>query len=246
MWGILQGSSSMTKVAIITGASQGIGAAMAIYFAKNGYHLALVSRDEKKLSSLQTELITQYSALVTIHPCNIADKAAVKNTFQEIIAHHKQIDVLFNNAGIYYHGTSDIPIEQFEEMIQVNLLGAFYVLHEVVPVMKTQKSGYIFNMCSRSGIFPRPILGAYGASKLSFKGYSEALYKELAPFGVKVTAFHPGGVNTQMTDWLKTPKNELVQTEDIIILVDALLRLHPYANISDIMIEARCCIGVCL
>ena len=181
----------------------------------------------------------QYSTAINAYPTDVSDKIAVQQTIQQIINDHGRIDILFNNAGVAYQGTSDICPDHFEAMIRINLLGAFYVLHAVIPQMKKQQSGYIFNLVSRSGITARPIVGGYAASKFGLRGYSEALYKELAPLGIKVTALHPGWVNTDMTNKVKIPRNEMIQTDDIATIVDMLLRLNPFTHISDIVIEPR-------
>lgn len=234
----------MSQVAVITGASQGIGAALADYFASQDYNIALLARNKSQLQTVQEQLINNYSVNVTIHPTDVGDQTAVNDSIQAILEHHQHIDVLFNNAGVAHKGTSELETEKFEQMVQVNLLGAFYVLQAVTTHMKQRGSGYIFNLISRSGVIARPTVGGYAATKFGLKGYSEALYKELAPLGIKVTALHPGWVETPMTRDVNVPANEKIQTDDIANMVDALLRLNTFTHISDIVIEPRQAIGL--
>jgi len=226
-----------TKVVLITGASQGIGKAIAKRLAKQNYSVALLARNKEKLEQLSDELEKTFNISASVHPTDVSDKQAVKAAVQEVIEQHGRIDVLFNNAGIAFSGTSDIDIEKFEAMIKVNLLGAFYVLYNVIPQMKKQQSGYIFNLISRSAMVARPNLGGYAASKFGLRGFSESLYKELAPDGIKVTALHPGWVNTEMTQDVNLEGEKMIQPEDIAGLVEALLQLSQYAFVQDIVIE---------
>ncbi len=229
----------MGKVALITGASQGIGACVAHRLANLGYDPALLSRNKEKLAKLQASIQSEMGNTVTIHPTDVSNINAVNQAIKEVIKQHQRIDVLFNNAGIAIAGTSEIAPADFEKLMQVNVLGAYYVLHAVIPQMKAQGSGYIFNLASRSGVSARPQVGAYGATKYALRGYNEALYKELAPLGIKVTALHPGWVNTEMTSDVNIPNEKKIQTKDIAELVEALLKLAPYTFIKEITIEPQ-------
>ncbi|MEM1244607.1 MAG: SDR family oxidoreductase, partial [Pseudomonadota bacterium] len=151
----------------------------------------------------------------------------------------KKIDVLVNNAGIAIKGTADIKTEDFEKIIKINLLGAFYVMHEVVPYMKQQRSGHIINMASTAAKDARANLGAYAASKFGLAGYSDALFKELADFNIDVSTLCPGMVATEMSDGSPIPDTEKIQPEDIAESIEYILKLSQHAIVKEIVIKCR-------
>jgi short-subunit dehydrogenase len=228
------------KCAMITGASQGIGKAVAIKLAGLGYNLALIARTAEKLQQVKQEINQHYPKVeVSCYPVDVSESELVEQAVVDIIKCYKTIDLLFNNAGISMPGTSEISKEIFADMIKVNLLGAFYVLHAVIPHMKQQQSGYIINLASRSGKIARPQIGAYAASKFGLVGFNEALYKELLPFNIKVTAINPGFVNTEMTRKAQVADEDKIQTEDIADTVAYLLKLRAGTYIKEVNIDCK-------
>jgi short-subunit dehydrogenase len=210
---------------------------VAHHLASLGYEVALLARNTKKLDALKKEILASTNVKVSVYTVDVTDRLAVTKAVAQVVATHQQIDVLFNNAGIVHRGTSELEVEKFKQMIEVNLMGAFYVLQAVVAQIKKQQSGYIFNLVSRSAIVARSVLGGYAASKFALRGFSEALANELASEGIKVTALHPGWVATEMSADISVPPEEMLQVSDIAQLVESLLKLSRYAHIRDILIE---------
>ncbi len=232
-------NQSKSKVAIVTGASRGIGRSVAERLAKMGYHVALLARTLSDLKELAKDIKHGYGVDAECFEVDVTEKEQVFSVVTQLLERYGHIDVVFNNAGIVYKGTSWLDPEKFEAMLEVNVLGAFYLIHAVAETMKERQSGYIFNLVSRSGVIGRESLGGYAASKFALRGFSEALYKELSPYHVKVTSLHPGWVNTDMTKDMPLPQEQMIQTCDIADMVECLLGLSRYTYVQDIVIEPQ-------
>ncbi|MDX8338234.1 SDR family oxidoreductase [Draconibacterium sp. IB214405] len=224
------------KTAVVTGAGKGIGKTIAIGLAKLGYNTILVGRNKQNLENAAQEIGSNAKVL----QLDITDRPAVKEAIAKIVSEKGGIDILVNNAGIYFDGSVDLPDEEFEKMLKTNLTAQFSLLKEVVPVMKAQKSGYIFNVASRAGKVGFAGGGAYSASKFGLVGLSESLYRELNPLGIKVTALCPGWVNTDMAYDAGTPleSEEMIQPEDLFKTIEWLLQLSPAACVKEVVLES--------
>lgn len=226
----------MKKIAIVTGASNGIGKAVAKDLANQHYHVILIARSEDKLKAVQNDIIANQGE-ASYYVLNVADGTAVKNVIADIAKKFGRIDVLFNNAGIYRLGTSDLSFEEMNEVIQINLLGAMYVANAVAAYMKSQKSGYILNVSSLAGKRGVPTSGVYCASKFGLVGYNEALFKELLPYGVIVTAICPSTVATDMTKTMALNQSLMITVDDIVKTVNYLLGLSATAAVPEVLIS---------
>lgn len=227
------------KTAVVTGASRGIGRAVAAGLAEDGYSLALSARGREDLERARDDILSSSPSVeVAVYPVDLKDSRNVSDMVDDVVKRFGRIDLLFNNAGIFHGGTVDLPFEQFEEMIDINLKAAFRVLQKTVPVMRKQKSGRIINLSSRSGKIAKPTSGAYAASKFGLVGLSEALYREVTADGIRVTALCPGWVDTDMAAMSGLPPEEMVQTADIVATVRWLANLSPAACVKDLVIES--------
>lgn len=232
-----------TKVAIITGASRGIGREVAVGFAKEGYKSILFARSSDNLEKVKKEIHkiaggkTELEA--EIHTIDVADFEGVQMIIREVIDRYNRIDVLVNNAGIWKDGSVDLPIEEYKNVLDVNLVAAYAILQIVIPQLKKQKSGYIFNITSRAGRYGFPESGTYVSSKFALTGMSESLYRELAEYDIKVTALCPAYVNTDMAQEVGTNITgaEMIQPSDIMKTINWLLSLSPSVYVKDIIIE---------
>jgi short-subunit dehydrogenase len=227
------------KVAIITGASKGIGKAITFGLAEMNYQTILIGRNQKDLNTVSEEISQKGGLAPTLFQLDITNFDAVKNTITTIVSEFGRIDVLVNNAGIYFDGSLEISEDDFAKMMETNLTAQYSILKEVVPIMKKQRSGYIFNVASRSGKVGFARSGAYSASKFGFLGLSEALYRELNPLGISVTALCPGWVNTKMAYEAGTPLEgeQMIQPEDIFKTIKWLLSLSPGACVKEVVLE---------
>ncbi|WP_372950258.1 SDR family oxidoreductase [Mariniphaga sp.] len=226
------------KVALITGASKGIGKAIATGLAEMGCQTVLIGRDSDDLKSVKEEIIRSGCSEPALFALDITDSEKVKETVAKIVEKFGRIEILVNNAGIHFNGTLDLPEPDFRKMLNTNLTAQFVMLQEVVPVMKNQKSGYIFNVASRSAKVGFTGSGAYCASKFGLLGLNESLYRELTPQGIKVTALCPAWVNTNMAQEAGTPlqPEEMIQPDDLFKTIRWLLELSPGTCVKEVVI----------
>ncbi len=190
-------------VALVTGASRGIGAAVVRAFARRGYAVALNCSSEGSLAEAQA-LAAELSAVHNVEAlcirADVSDFAAVKEMVAQIMEKWGRIDVLVNNAGITRDGLlMRMTEEAFDQVIDVNLKGAFNCLRHVAPVMMKQRSGRIVNVSSVVGLYGNAGQVNYAASKAGVVGITKSAAKELAPRGVTVNAVAPGFIETAMT-----------------------------------------------
>ena len=185
----------MTRVWLLTGASRGLGRAIAETVLAAGDRLLAGARDPKTLA----DLAARYPETLRIATLDVTDPEAGKAAVQAALDAWGRLDVLVNNAG-YGHL---MPFEQmdaadFQDQVETNFFGVVNLTRAVVPVMRQQRSGHIFQVSSVGGRIGHPGLSAYQAAKWAVGGFTEVLAQELAPLGIRVTALEPGGMRT---DW---------------------------------------------
>lgn len=227
------------KVAIITGAGKGIGKAISLGLAQLNYQTILIGRNRDDLEEVASEINEKWGLKALIYKLDITNSKSVKNTINTIVKEFGRIDILVNNAGIFFEGSTTISEENFRKMLDTNLTAQFVILKEVVPIMKKQKSGYIFNVASRAGKIGFAGNGSYGASKFGLVGLNESLYRELVPLGISVTALCPGWVNTTMalSAGVTIEGEKMIQPEDLFKTVKWLLGLSPGACVKEVVLE---------
>jgi 3-oxoacyl-[acyl-carrier protein] reductase len=189
------------KTALVTGATGGIGGAIARAFHKQGATVAVSGRQKEKLEKIATEL----GGRVHVLPCDLGDRAAVSRLVEDAIAKLGRLDILVNNAGI----TKDnlfmvMKDEQWDEVIAVNLTSTFVLMRAGARAMMRAKTGYgrIINISSVSGVIGNPGQGNYAAAKAGIIGMSKSLAREVASRGITVNCVAPGFISTPMTDAL--------------------------------------------
>ncbi len=187
------------KIALITGATSGIGRATAHAFAKHGIHLVLCGRRQDRLDTIKTALQKQ----TEVHTLNfdVRDLTATKNAFESLPDAFKQIDILINNAG-NAHGMDTIQdgnVDDWDAMMDINVKGLLYVSKLIMPQMIARESGHIINIGSSAGKEVYPKGNIYCASKHAVLAITEGMRIDLNPYGIKVCAINPGLVETEFS-----------------------------------------------
>lgn len=201
------------KVAIITGASQGIGKGMAETFSKAGAHVACVSRNKDNLKSVADSLIKN-GGVASFYTCDVSSLDAFQNTIKEIAENHGSVDILVNNAGVCKDKLiMRMSEDEWNKVININLNGAFNGIKAVSQIMIKQRAGRIINISSIVGLIGNPGQANYAASKAGLIGLSKSAAKELAPRGITVNAIAPGYIATDMTDQITDQAKESLITK---------------------------------
>ena len=228
------------KNVVITGASKGIGKAIAEIFAAYGHHLFLCSRGEVALYKTMEELMTKYpAAIIKAKPFDLSRKEEAK-AFGAWCLEYGVPDVLVNNAGLFEPGSvHNEPEGTLESQLAVNLYSAYHVTRSVLPWMMEKKKGHIFNMCSIASLDAYANGGAYSISKFALYGFSKNLREEMKPYNIKVTAVHPGAVLTDSWGGYDNSSKRIMEASDIAKMVYAASQLSPAACVEDIVVRPQ-------
>ncbi|KAA5824099.1 3-ketoacyl-ACP reductase [Algibacter amylolyticus] len=223
------------KKAIITGGSRGLGKATAIALAKEGVDVAITGRNENTLK----ETVTELKALginATYAVFDVSNYQDVQKGIKKLIADLGTVDILVNNAGIAAFGTfNDMKVEDWTQIIQVNVMGMYYVTKEVLPHLIEKNEGDILNVSSTAGLTGNAQTSAYSASKFAVIGMSESLMKEVRKNNIRVCTLTPSTIATDMAlDLGITDGNEekVLQPEDFAELIVAGLKLPRRAMLK--------------
>lgn len=188
------------KVVLITGASEGIGAAAARVFADAGAKLALVARSAGKLEALANELKTKGAEAIAV-PADISDPEQVRRAVEQTAAHFGRLDVLINNAGKAAIGTlAEVGQGDFQEIIDLNIFGPLVAMQRAIPIMRRQGGGLIMNVSSMVSKMRLPGLGAYAATKIALNMLSDTARVELAQDNIRVVTVLPRMTATSFAD----------------------------------------------
>ena len=202
------------KTALITGASRGIGKAVALRLAREGFRLALCARNEAPLLETRKELLALGVPCLAV-AADVSDPAACRRLFDEAGAAFGSVDILVNNAGISHIGLlQDMSDDQWDALIGANLSSVFYCCRLAIPSMVAAKSGRILNISSVWGSAGASCEAAYSASKGGVNALTRALAKELAPSGIQVNAVACGAIDTDMNRFL-SKEDRTALTEEI-------------------------------
>ena len=227
--------------AVITGASRGIGKALAEIFALHGYNLFLCSKTESNLLETINELKTKFpNVSIDGQAMDIGKKDKAILFGEWVSSRADTIDVLINNTGTFIQGNvSDEPDGALETMLEVNLFSAYHTTRTVLPKMKAQKSGHIFTICSVASLAAYPGGGAYSISKYALLGFTRNLRAELKDHGIKVTAVIPGAVYTDSWKGSGVPQSRIMETEDLAKMIFAASQLSLQAVVEDIVLRPQ-------
>ena len=241
-------ASLSEKVAIITGASSGIGEATALALAAQGAQVVIVARRGDRLEKLAQQISeTGGKALQII--ADVTDETQVRQMVDKAKAELGRVDILVNNAGVMLLGPIDgADTEDWRRMINLNLLGLMYATHAVLPLMKAQGEGHIINISSVAGRTASANVGVYNATKWGVGAFSEALRQEVHKDKIRVTVIEPGIVATELGEHItNTEVKERLQarvaamtpleSEDIAAAIVYAVTQPPRVNVNEILIR---------
>lgn len=217
------------QTAVITGAGKGIGRAVAEALAAEGVHLGLIARTASDLESLSSELKEKHGVNVFVQAADVSVRTEIEAAVQALHEQLGAIDILINNAGIASFGKLvDMDPEEWERIIRVNLMGAYYTTRAALPFMIEQNSGNILNVASTAGERGFATGSAYCASKAALISMSEALMQEVRKSNIRVVTLNPSTVNTELATNNNLPigdEDRMMQPEDVAELALATLKL---------------------
>lgn len=236
------------KVALVTGASSGIGEATARALAQEGAAVALVARRGDRLKALADE-ITGGGGKAEVIALDVADEAGAQEAVSRTLSALGRLDILVNNAGVMLLGpVLDADITDWQRMLDLNVLSLMVLTHAALPGMKDQGVGHVVNISSVSGRGASPTSAGYSASKWAVGGFSEGLRQEVRQFGVRVTVIEPGVVATELTDHIthastkETYEGRIasmtkLESEDIASAVVYAVTQPQRVNVNEILIR---------
>jgi len=225
--------------ALITGATKGIGRAIALKLAAEGYNLSICARNEQELNDFAVELRSLGVNVVYV-PVDCADKDAVKR-FCEFTAHELgDIDVLVNNVGTFLPGLLlDEEEANFDLQLQLNLYTPYILSRFFGKMMREKAAGHIFNICSVASKEIVKNAGSYSVTKSALLSLNNVLRQELTPYNVKVTAILPGSTYTASWEGTVLPKEQFVQPEDIANTISTILKLSIGVNVDEVILKPQ-------
>ncbi|HSN09327.1 MAG TPA: SDR family NAD(P)-dependent oxidoreductase [Hanamia sp.] len=223
---------------VITGASKGMGKAMAEKFAAGKNNIFICSRNEQQLAETAAELIQKYNSPIQYFAADLSKKDEVLKFANWLLGKNMDIDILINNAGQFVQGSVyNEPEGNLEQMIDINLYCAYHLTRALMPQMIKNKSGHIFNICSIAALKAYDNGGSYSISKFALMGFSKNLREEMKPFNIKVTAVFPGAVFTSSWEGAGIKPERIMEVDDVANMIYATSLLSPQACVEDIVIR---------
>ncbi len=227
------------KVAVVTGASQGIGLAFCRVLIDRGVTVFGIARNRKRLTVAENELGQAFHAI----PCDVGIAAEVAEDVDSVVSKAGRIDILVNNAGIGIFGPVEtLSTDDWVRLMDTNVNGVFYCTRAVVPIMKAQNErngfgGHIVNISSVAGLVGNPSLSGYNLTKFGMRGFSDALMKELRHDGIKVSGIYPGSVATEFLEGGSEAGGWKIQPSEIADTLIHILEMPDNNLISDVVIR---------
>jgi NAD(P)-dependent dehydrogenase (short-subunit alcohol dehydrogenase family) len=224
------------KNVIITGASKGIGKAIAIAAAKKGYNLAICARGFADLEALTKELLLINDIDIVAYQADVSKEEDCKNFVEAAKSKLGHLDILVNNAGVFLPAAlTDVDKKaDFSIMMNTNLYSAYFMTQFVLPLMPSEPTSHIFNMCSIASVMP---YSAYSVSKFALLGFSKVLREELKQRNIKVTAILPGATLTDSWAGSTLPQERFMTAEDVAAALWACYDLGAYTVVEEILLR---------
>ena len=226
---------------VITGATKGIGRAIAEKFAAQRFSLAICSRNNDDLKAFKKDFQSKYPGIeVYTKVADMRKKRDVLAFADFIKKNWQEVDILINNTGLFIPG--EISKEDdgaLEMMVETNLYSAYHLTRALLPIMVKKGSGHIFNMCSIASLIAYPNGGSYSISKFALLGFSKVLREELKTKGIKVTSIMPGATWSASWAGADFPESRLMQADDIAIAVWSAWTMSPAAVVEEIVVRPQ-------
>lgn len=227
-------SSESKPLAIVTGASQGIGYAIAQELARRGYRLALVARREEPLQAA-VERLGATAPAARGFPCDVGESAQVQAAFDAVAGWGGTPDVLINNAGVgAFKPLHELTDQEWDLTLNTNLRGVFLCSRAVAPLMIKRGDGYIINIGSLAGKNAFPAGSAYCASKWGLLGLSRCMAEDLRRYNIRVSTICPGTVHTEFSPHTGKDPKKMLQARDVARAVGWLLEQEPQSFVSEV------------
>ena len=236
------------KVALVTGASSGIGEGTALALAEAGATVAVSGRRKERLDDLVRRIQAAGGKALAL-PGDVSVETNATQSVADTVAQLGRIDILINSAGVNEAGgIESLPLEQWHRLMDINLMGTIYTSRAAFPHMKVQRSGHIINISSTAGRRSAWQFAAYSTSKFGVTGFTEALRQEGGSVGIRVAIVEPGATATDIADSLTDPKMRAaihehthkegaMETSDIVDAIMLIVALPPRANVTRILIQ---------
>ncbi|MDV2886973.1 SDR family oxidoreductase [Alkalihalophilus pseudofirmus] len=226
------------QVVAITGASSGLGAALAKLYGLKGAHVCLLGRSKEKLESSFNGQEGSYSA----HALNIVNKEEVASVFHQLSEEFGEVDMLINNAGAGYFGPAeDLGKEELDTMLDVNVKGTIYPTQAVLPQMKKRNKGVIVNIVSTAGLVGKANESGYVASKFAVRGFTESLQAELSDTMIRISGIYMGGMDTPFWDGIFSDEKRkmLMQPKDVAEIIVHNLDERTNLSVDEVIIRNK-------
>jgi NADP-dependent 3-hydroxy acid dehydrogenase YdfG len=236
------------RVALVTGASSGIGESVAIALAKAGAAVAVAARRVERLAMLVARIETIGAKALAL-PGDVVDERVAKGMVTRTVQHFGRLDILVNSAGIIQAGgVENADMDQWRRVIDVNLLGSLYTCSAAMAPMRAQGGGDIINVSSVAGRRAAAAFGPYSTSKFGLTGMTEGLRQEAGKHGIRVCIVEPGATTTEVAESITDPnyrkamqahvgKEGAMQPEDVAAAIVFVVSLPPRANVSELLIR---------
>lgn len=225
--------------AVVTGATKGIGKAIAEKLASEGFNLAICARSKKDLDQFSEELRNKFPDMEFLaQVCDVSDKKQLKAFAALVKSQWNTLDVLVNNAGIFLPG--QVHKEKsgiLEKQIRTNLFSAYYLTQYLAKIMIRNKSGHIFNICSTASLKAYPNGGSYSISKFALLGYTKNLRLEMMPYHIRVTAVLPGATFTASWEGVGLPEERFMKPADVASAIWNAYSLSGQTVVEEILIR---------
>src|SRR4051812_26899593 len=228
---------------VVTGASKGLGLAIAEKFAEDGqgHTLLLCARNAQTLQQVATDMQARYPhTRLLAQPCDMSKKEEVLCFAEWVLQTVDKVDIIVNNAGQFVPGSVyNEPDGALEQMINTNLYSAYYLTRALLPNMMAAREGHIFNMCSIASLKAYANGGAYSISKFALMGFNKNLREELKSYNIKVTAVYPGATMTDSWSGSGIDPQRIMEASDVANLIYTSAFLSPQACVEEILLRPQ-------